>query len=207
MEKTMTPSKSTTAGQIDKAVACYRALLEKHAKDFEAETVQTVLGQPQLAEKQLAVFRQQVEVEAKIFRHSVAVDRNRTPKQALDASHRVQYTNRTVVNAMLCGQGGEVELVYFKPDPAAYRNGLLSCAALAAEYEKQGLVPDPQAQIDDNSANPAFADKTPNACQWQDEAGNWCYATFSVWHGGRSVHVYRYGDDWLGSWVFAGVRK
>jgi hypothetical protein len=49
MTKIMTPSKLTTDGQIDKAIANYRVLLEKHRKEFNAEAVQIVLGQSELA--------------------------------------------------------------------------------------------------------------------------------------------------------------
>lgn len=57
----MTPSKMTK-GQIDKAVANYRAMLEKHSDDFNSEAVQTVLGQSELAEEQFGIFRKRVEV-------------------------------------------------------------------------------------------------------------------------------------------------
>jgi hypothetical protein len=61
MAKTMTPSKTMTDGQIAKAVANYRALLEKHAGEFDSNVVQIVLGQSQLADEQFSVFRRLVE--------------------------------------------------------------------------------------------------------------------------------------------------
>ena len=60
-KETMTPSKAMTDGQIAKAVANYRALLEKYAGEFDSKAVQTVLGQSQLADEQFSVFRRRVE--------------------------------------------------------------------------------------------------------------------------------------------------
>ncbi len=34
-----------------------------------------------------------------------------------------------------------------------------------------------------------------------------CYATFNDWNGERNVNVNRNDNDWLDSWVFAGVRN
>ncbi len=49
MSENMTPSVSAmTNGQIDKAVANYRAMLEKNSKNFDSGSVQIVLGQPEL---------------------------------------------------------------------------------------------------------------------------------------------------------------
>lgn len=58
-KKTMTPS--TTGPQIDKAVANYRAMLEKFAPQFPADAVQKVLGQSELADEQFKVFRRRIE--------------------------------------------------------------------------------------------------------------------------------------------------
>ncbi len=197
----MTPSKAVTTHQINKAVANYRALLEKHVGDFSAEAVQTVLGQPELASEQLAVFRNRVIATTNSFVRKVKVNRNLTPRQALDATGRQQYTNQAVVDTMPSGDGEEVELVYFKL-------GVFTlCGTLRAEFEARGLKPDPIAQAADNAADPAFADKIPNACQWQDEDDDYCYATFRRWYGERSVRVFRNADDWFGLWWFAGVRK
>lgn len=207
MTKIMTPSKKVTVRQINKAVANYRALLEKHAEDFTAEAVQTVLGQPELASEQLAVFRNRVAMVANSFVRKVKVNRDLTPRQAIDATGRRQYTNQAVIDTMPSGVGDEVELVYFKLSGTAVKDVFTPCDTLRAEYEARGLKPDPVAQAADNAADPAFADKIPNACQWQDENSDYCSATFGRWFGERDVDVSRSDDDWSGVWWFAGVRK
>ena|SRR3989339_835073 len=52
---------TTITDLIDKTVANYRALLEKHFGEFDAEALQTVLRQPELATEQFDVFRRLVE--------------------------------------------------------------------------------------------------------------------------------------------------
>ena len=121
MTEIMTPSKITTTGQIDKAVANYRTLLEKHSREFNTEAVQLVLGQSELAGEQFVVFRRRVEMMSNTIVRIAKVNRTRTPQEAIEATGRVQYTDRTVVDAMpkgdLSGQeGDEVEVVFFKPN-------------------------------------------------------------------------------------------
>jgi hypothetical protein len=208
MTQVMTPSKPITDGQINKAVANYRTMIETHATEFDSEAVQQVLGDPAFAAEQFAAFRKRVDAVSKQVVHLVTVDRTRTPQQALDACRRVQYIDKKVVAAMPRGTGEKAKLVYFKPDLSAYKNGWISCADVAEEYKRRGLVPDPQAQIDDNAANPEFADEHPNACQWIDGKGNYCFASFDRFGDWRYVHVRRDGRDgrgWPGSWSFAGV--
>lgn len=138
---------------------------------------------------------------------NVSVNRNRTPQEALDACGRVQFVGAAVASAMPQGIDERVTLVYFEPDPSAYRDGWLSSEALEAEYKKRNLVPDPQAQIDDNAANPEFADTTPNACQWADKDGHWCCATFARRFSQRSVGVHLFGNTWSAGWLFGGVEQ
>lgn len=190
MTQIMTPSKITD-GQINKAVSNYRALLENHRGEMFSEPVQQVLGQSELASEMLGVLRRYIKVVSN--------------QESLDACGRKQHTTKAVVDAMPRGSGEEMKIVYFKPDKSAYKNGLLSCMALDAEYKNRGLVPDPQTQIDDNAANPEFADTTPNACLWKDDDGNWCYVAFYHWDGERRVDVHRNDGAWGDSWVFAGV--
>src|SRR4051812_42234821 len=61
MNPSASEGKTTTTGQIYKAVANYRALLESHASGFDAAVVQLALGSSELAGKQLAAFREHVE--------------------------------------------------------------------------------------------------------------------------------------------------
>ena len=207
MTQIMTPSKTTTAGQIDKAVANYRALLEKHSREFNAEVMQTVLGQSELTEEQFAVLRRRVEAMSNLIVRCAKVNRNRTPQEALDATGRKKYTDESVVEAMPKGKDKEVEVIFFKPRPEAYRDGWLSDEALDKEFEFFGLEQaDPYSVAAVNEADPAFADEYPNATHWKAN-GKWCYAAFYRWLDGRSVRVYRDGSDWFDDWWFAGFRK
>lgn len=105
-KKIMTPSKSMTEGQISKAVAGYRALLEKYANNFDAEAVQVVLGQSEFANEQFAVFRRRVEkVSSLIVRH-VCIDRSQSPQDVLRATGRRLFVNGEVVATMPRGEGG-----------------------------------------------------------------------------------------------------
>ncbi|MDC1205372.1 hypothetical protein N8083_00815 [Candidatus Pacebacteria bacterium] len=194
-----------TDGQIDDLANKLRDAARKHRTEFDKSSAQEALRSPNIGMQLLAVFRDLVEDISKQIARIVTVNRARTPQESLDAYGRKQYTTKAVVDAMPRGSREEMKIVYFKPDKSAYKNGCLSCQALDDEYKKRGLVPDPQAQIDDNSANPEFADTTPNACQWKDDDGNWCYATFGRWGGVRYVGVGRRDDGWDGDWVFAGV--
>lgn len=207
---TMTPSavKTTTQGQIDKAVANYRALLEKHASEFESSAVQTVLGQPEFAEAQFALFRTHVESatgrviapngivmpEGTIVRHA-HVDRTRASQEVIDATGRAKHVDLAVLATMPLGEGDEVD-VHFIPTKR-----LVLASEVAALLAQYGLVPDSRAQAAINEADPAFADKYPNGTQW----GNNCYLAFSRWRGERYVRCRRDGSGWLGSWFLSGV--
>ena len=204
----MTPSKAMTSGQIDKAVALYRALLEKHSGELNGEAVQTVLGQSELAGEQLAVFRRRVEAVSNLIVRRVKVNRTRTPQEALDATGRTQYMDREIVDGMPKGEGEEVEVVFFKPD-LSHRNGLISDDDLETEFALHGLKPaDPYSVAAVNEADHAFADERPHGTHWKDARGKWCFAAFSQWNDDeRDVRVDRFGSRWIDSWWFAGLRK
>ena len=198
MEETMTPSqKQITQRQIDKAVANYRTLLEKHAPKFESAAVQTVLGQSEFADAQFALFRERIEaISGMIVRH-VKVDRTRTPQKVVDANGRTQYVDKDVLATMPNGEGDEVDVYFFKVGRD------LSVGEVEKEYALRGLVPDPRAQAAVNEADPSFADEHPNGSQW----GNNCYLTFYRWRGERNVYCSRHDCDWDVSWFLSGVRK
>lgn len=208
MTEIMTPSaKTTELGQIDKAVANYRDLLEKHSGEFDAEAVQTVLDQSELAGEQFAVFRRRVEAISNMIVRKVPVNRTRTPQVAISATGRKQYTRDTVVAGMPKGEGDEVEVGFFKLD-LSKRNGCISDDDLEKEFELRGFKPaDPYSVAIINEADPAFADEHPNATHWKDSEGKWCFAAFDLWYGDRKVSVYRSDNDWNAYWWFAGVRK
>lgn len=211
MGKTMTPSavesRQATAGQIDKAVANYRALLEKHSQEFDSSAVQVVLGQSELAGEMLAVFRKRVEAVSDMIVRRVKVNRTRNPQEVLDATGRKQYTDRKVVDSMPKGEGEEVEVVFFKPD-LTRRNGYISDADLDKEYELRGLKPaDPYSVAAVNETDPAFADEKPHGTHWKNADGNWCFAAFDHWRDERHVSVDRIDHGWDVSWWFGGLRK
>ena len=199
-------SASMTDGQIKDLSKKIAEVARKHRKDVSQKAAGQALGVPNVGTMMFAIFRQLADAMSNLIVHRVKVDRTRTPQQALDACGRKQYGNSEVVATMPAGKGKNVRLTYFKPDKSAYdNNGWLKPGALDEEYKKRGLKADPQAQIDDNAANPNFADKTPNACQWTDKDGNHCCATFIRWRGEPGVGVDRHEGGWRGGWSFAGV--
>jgi hypothetical protein len=210
MAKTMTPSaasKAMTDGQITKAVAAYRALLEKHAPEFDSAVVQVVLGESGLAGEMFALFRKRVEVKAKEIVRRVKVDRTIEPQAMLDALGRTQYTDKKVVATMPKGEGEEVDFVFFKPEPEEYtRPEYMSDVDLAKALDRRGLTRDPYAQAQANKDDPAFADERPNGTHWKD-GDVYNFATFNRWIDERHVFVYRSSGSWDDSWWFGGVRK
>ncbi len=194
-----------TDGQIEVAVNQLRDAMRKHRGEVPKGTMQKVLGIENFGMRLFAVIRTLAEEINQQIVHIREVNRGRSPLEALKACGRKLYVTESVAAAMPRGTGKNVRLIYFKPGPECYRDGLLSCVALAQEYKNRGLVPDPQAQIDDNAANPEFADTMPNACQWVDADGNYCCAAFNRWADERDVYVGRGGGDWCDDWSFAGV--
>lgn len=197
----MTPS-MTTERQINKAVANFRALLEKHSPEFNSEAVQTVLGQSEFTNEVFALFRKRVEAVSNMIVRFVSVDRARTPQQVLKTTGRKQYINPDVVAAMPRGEGNEAEVIFFKLDH------YVSDDDLEKEYELRGLKPaDPYSLSAINEANPAFADEHPNATHWKGTDNKWCYAAFDRWDDERDVGVCRNDRGWGVRWWFAGLRK
>ncbi|KKP80064.1 MAG: hypothetical protein UR80_C0039G0003 [Parcubacteria group bacterium GW2011_GWB1_35_5] len=197
MTQIMTPS--TTIGQIDKAVANYRAMLEKHAHEFSAEAVQTVLGQSELAGEQFAVFRKRVEMASKMVVRHFKVDRTKTPAGLLAACKRVPwYIDEAVLANMPMDGPEEGDLVFFPLE----RN--TPVADISRALDEQGLIPDYAAQMQVNADDPAFADEHPNGMQW---GGKNSYACFRRFSGERKVSVDRNDHDWGGDIWFAGRRK
>jgi len=202
--KTMTPSaesRAMTDGQIAKAVSNYRALLEKHAGEFDSRTAQIVLGQPELANEMLSVFRRRAEAISEMIVRRVTVVRNRNPQEAISATNRTEYLNNEVVDDMPRCEGEEVE-VYFFP-----LKKYTSVADVQRMMEECGLKPDPYAVDAVNEQDPIFADKHPNFTQWVDKNGNHCYLAFSRWDGKRDVDCSRSESGWDGDWFVCGVRK
>ena len=203
--KIMTPSvetKTTTEGQITKATANYRAMLEKHAPEFNSEAFQLALGQPETASEMFAVLRKRVEAVSNMVSRRAKVDRNLKPRDALIATGRNLYVDGGVVKAMPKGEGEDSETIFFKV------GRWVSDDNLEKEFELRGLVPqDPYTLAKVNQDDPALADDKPNGTHWKNKDGNWCFAAFYGWSGGRGVSVDRDGDDWSDRWWFAVRRK
>lgn len=207
MVETMNPSRSATAAQIGKICDLLTAKLRQ--ADLPSEPTQQIIetqGEA-LAVELVTVVRRRVEVISNLITRRVKVDRSRTPQQALDATGRKQYTNRSVVDSMPRSRTVEVEVFFFKLD-LSQSGGYISDADLEKEYDSRGYKPaDPYSLAAVNEADPTFADTHPNATHWQDKNGNWCLAAFDLWNGERGVYVHRSGDGWSVSWWFAGFRK
>jgi hypothetical protein len=138
---------------------------------------------------------------------TVKVNRNRTAREAIEATGRKFYGDRVVVDTMPGGKATEVELHIFKLD-LSKRGGWISDDDLEKEFDLRGLKPvDPFALAALNEADPAFADEKPNATHWKDVQGDWCYAIFRRWGGERVVSVRRCDGDWDDYSWFASVRK
>jgi hypothetical protein len=204
------PVKSITPGQVGKVQELIGAALRK--SDLQSEPAQQVLeGQGvQVINEMVAVFRKFVEAVSSMIVRRVVANRTRSPQEAITATGRNMYLNDAVVATMPQGDGNEVDVVsFFKPDASAYdKNGNISDDEVAKQFELRGLKPaDPYALAAVNEADPVFADDHPNCTHWKDENGNWCYAAFGRWNGGRDVSVNRNDYDWHVRWWFAGCRK
>ncbi len=204
MENPVTPSvqiKTMTPGQIDKAVANYRAMLEKHALQLDSEAVQTVLGQSELADQQFVVFRKRVEAQSNMIIRRVLVDRNRTPQQVLDATGCKQCADEDVLKTMPKGEGDEIEVIFFT------LGRYVSDDNLEKEYGLRGLQPvDPYSLAAVNEKDPTFVDAYPNVTHWRNNR-SWNFVTFFSSNDGPKVNVSDFYDDYDESWWFAGVRK
>ena len=177
MTQIMTPSQTTTSGQVDKAVARYRALLEKHAGNFTASAVQTVLEQSELAGEQFAVFRRRVEEVQKFVHRSVAVDRTLTPEAAIAATGRKQYVNAAVVAAIPQGIGDIANIMFIPLEE------WLNDESVDKKLDALGYVAaDSFVLAAHNENEPDFAKKHPCFTHWQNAAGEWCYAAFHDWN-------------------------
>ena len=206
MAETMTPS--ITDEQIDKATDQLRAAMRKHREEIPKDVAQQALGVDNLGMRMFAVFRQVVEAMANMITRIVDVDNTQTPETVLTAPGRKPYVDNTVVTAMPKGKGGKTEVIFFKPRPEAYANGLITDDNLEKEFEFVGLKPADPCSLDQvNTDDPAFADTHPNGTHWKNAEGKWCFAAFRRWHGERIVDVREGGRDWSGVWWFAGVRK
>ena len=205
MAKTMTAPqhKTMTDGQIDDLVNKLRDAVRKHRDELGSEAVQKVLGTDNLGMILFDPFRRLVEMVSTMFTRSVSgINRDQSPQAAINATGRMQYTNRSVVDAMPRGEGEDAELEFFELDYDP------TPAELDAEYKSRNLKADPFALCKHMQDDPTFADERPVACQWDlKEDGAACYAAFHRWLGEWNVSADRSADVWHRGYRYAGVRK
>ncbi len=201
-----------TKEQLGRAADRFVARSIKQGGTFPKDTVQDVLEQEgdQLADEMFNVFRVRVERRLKTIIHIVKVDRTKTPQEAVNDTGRKQYVNSDALATMPQGEGDEVPLHYFKPDPEEYdHDGWMSVDAFDKCLSRRGLVPDPQALLqdpaNDTSNDSAFADEHPTGSQWRDANGKACYAAVFRFCGDREVFVNRSDNDWNDNWWLSGV--
>lgn len=208
MASTMNASNdSMTDGQIEDAVNKFRDALRKKRGEFPSTAAQIALGTDNLGMRLLAPFRELVEMNSDLIVRRVLVPA-RSFQTALDATRRKQYTTRAVVDGVPATvEGVEREVIFAKPPASWYKDDIISCKKVAEFLDTMGLEPDPHGAAAVNEADPAFADEHPNATQWQNADGNYCYAAFDRWDDERSVDVDRYDGGWSDYWSFAGRRK
>ncbi len=148
------------------------------------------------------------EMKPAIYICRTKVNRIRTPKEAIDATGRFQYTNHKVVQGMPRGEGNEVDVVVFNLEAWEYtKPGFISEDDLEKAYNRRGLKNDPMALVAANEDDLSLADKMPHGTHWKDANGYWCCITFDISGGERGVGVYRDGRGWDGRWFFAGSRE
>lgn len=199
---TMTASDTPTGGQINSAVANFRAALEKHAGDFPRDAFQQALGVPNIGMILLAPLRAEVEKFSKIIRRTVIVDRSLAPEGAIAATGRNPYVTADVLASMPKGVDETVTIEFI---PLEKWMSYEVVDLKLAEYDLVAV--DPYALAAFNAAEPDFATKHPCFTHWKDATGNWCCAAFCDWDDERGVNVRRGSLAWDGRWWVAGVRK
>ena len=208
MTQIMTATEMTD-GQIENAVNKLRDAMRKHRHEITSDVAQQVLGVENLGMMMFTPFRERAEAVSNLIVRKVKVHRGRSQQEAIEATGCVRYTDRKVVDEMPQGDGEEVEVVFFRPEPWEYtRPGYMSDDDLEKCFDRHNAKPaDPISVAAVNAADLSFSDSHPNGTHWKDAKGNWCYIAFDRWDDGRGVGVGRHDYDWVGDWWFAGRRK
>lgn len=132
----------------------------------------------------------------------VTINRKQSIQKMLEATNRIQYIEKDVLATFPKYKTKTVELEFFKLDK------YITCQELQDEFDKRGLIPDPQALLQLAVDNQGFLDEEKYVVtQWKDNDGKWCYTAFTRWDDERDVFVSRRGNGWYDDWWFAGVRK
>jgi hypothetical protein len=199
----MTPQ-TTTAGQINKAISNFRALLEKHTPNFQADIVQDVLGDPEFAKAQFELLKTRIEARTGLRTMTLAkpFDFDSISEKTAKDLGRTFYGNADILLTCPKPVGiQEVSITLWE------ESGLLSCETLDARYMEKGLAPNPWHLVAFALMQPDFADKRAIATQWKDADGNFCYAVFNRWHDERKLSVHRDSVGWGGNCLFSGSGK
>lgn len=203
MSTNIAPIVGMSNEQAGRVADRFQTFCRKEGAVLPRETVQAVLEEEgdQLSADMFTALRVRVERRAKMIVRRVRVDRNRTHKEAIEATGRKRYVDSDVLATAPKGEGEEVDVYFFDLDYDP------TVDELDREMEIRGLRPDVDALTEVNQADPAFADDRPNVTQWRDVNGKACYAVFHRWRGERGVGVDRDGGGWGRCCRFAGVRK
>lgn len=138
-----------------------------------------------------------------LLRRVEHIHRDRAPRQVITASHFKVAGDLSLIDSLPLRRRGsaEVELHYFQ------HGGPVSDLELVCDFASCRLLPDLQAQLADNTADPEFSRIYPNGMHWQDGQKRWCFVAF-YWLGDkRWVTIDRHNDDqnWLKLFWFGGV--
>lgn len=121
-------------------------------------------------------------------------------KELLNKTKRTQYVTDDVVAAVEPSDEQELEFISL--------GKYVSAADLESELRKLGYeLAHPYALALYAKEHPDFADDKYIATQWKDKDGEFCFAAWRGWSGGRSVLVYRRSYEWDDGWLFACLRK
>jgi hypothetical protein len=221
MEKTIIASpKIMTDRQVENLLNRIRDAARRHQPEIPRDIAQWILGISNLGSIMFYDFLEMAKEMMEPIIHYVEVDRSLSHDQQLGVPHpRISGSvQEDIFAAMPTGSDKKTRLIYFKPSPDVYnKKRKLSPEVLETEYEKRGLVPDPDAQMVDNLNDRAFIGSHPNACQWKDKDGKYCFLLFYSFTGGgdgyqREIWVARKSPDqyfynWDEKYWFAGVEK
>ncbi|MBP9766085.1 MAG: hypothetical protein KBD12_02575 [Candidatus Pacebacteria bacterium] len=155
----------------------------------------------------MTTYQSQISLPEGTITKKVKVNRNRTNKEAVKVTGRVQYLNDTVVAEMPSGSEEEIE-IHFIPFKKQ-----ISPDNLDLEVDELGFkFVDPVALCAANEQDPDFANEHPNVTQWRDKKGKSCYLIFVCCFGdGRAMKidttVGSVDDDWYEYLLAACVPK
>lgn len=208
--QSMNPSKMSDA-QMGKISDLLTAALRKAG--FPSAPTQKVIETkgPELTEALVGVIRGYVEEESDYITRLVPVNRNLTPKQALEATGRSVYADDAVLDLVPQGQGERLEEVVFFMLDRSKQDKELSPEEVDAEYDRRGLKPaDLYSIAAVNTDDPEFADSRANISHFKGSDSSLCFVGFDRWNESQDARVGycdKTGFTSNSRWWLAGVRK